>query len=106
MDGLVSLAFVEGAVIFRSGKCWVMMDRLRVPYTWLVFDGTKDFVDRELQRGEVLSRSEGSECIQRENRECLLLEGGLPQILIAGMGRSLALRVRLLFSLLLSHLRK
>ena len=32
----------------------------------------------------------------RENREYLLLEGGLPLILVAGMGRSLVLRVHLL----------
>jgi len=55
-----------------------MMDRLWVPYSWLVFDGTEDFVDGEPQRDEVLLCLEGSEWIQRENWERLLLEGGLP----------------------------
>jgi len=44
----------------------------------LVLDGTKDFVDREPQRDEVLFRPKGSEWIWGENREHLLLEGGLP----------------------------
>ena len=44
----------------------------------------------------MLFHSQGSECIRRENQERLLLKGGLPPILIAGMGWSLALRVYLL----------
>ena len=59
----------------------------------MVLDGTEDFVDGQ---GEVLFRSEGSEWIWRENRECLLLEGGLPRILVINMGQSLALWVCLL----------
>jgi len=30
--GLVSLAFMEGTIIFRSRKCGVIMDQLRAPY--------------------------------------------------------------------------
>jgi len=62
----------------------------------LVFDGIEDVVDIEPRRGEVLLRSEGSEWIGGENREWLLLEGGLPPILVAGMNRGFALRIHLL----------
>ena len=61
------------AVIFRSEKCRVMLDRFRVSYSWLVLDGIEDFVDGELQRGKVLFRLEGSKSIWRENWERLLL---------------------------------
>ena len=44
----------------------------------------------------MLFRYERSEWIQRENRECLLLEGWVPPILVADMGQSLVLRVHLL----------
>jgi len=49
-----------------------------------------------LSGGEALFLLEGSEWIQKENRKCLLLEGGLPLILIIGMGQNLSLRVCLL----------
>ena len=42
---------------------------------------------------EILFCPEGSEWTRREDREHLLLEGGLPPILITDMGRSLVLRV-------------
>jgi len=45
-----------------------MTDQLRVPYPWLVFDGTKDFVNKEPQRGEVLFCPEDSEWVRRESR--------------------------------------
>jgi len=59
----------------------VILDRLQTPYSWLVFDGTEDFIDGELQWGEVLFHSEQLEWIRRENQEYLLLEDGLPLIL-------------------------
>ena len=59
--GLVSLTVVVRAVIFHSGKCRVVLDRLQAPYSRLVLDGTEDFVDEDPQRGEVLFHFEGSE---------------------------------------------
>ena len=55
-----------------------LLDWFQAPYPQLVIDGIKDLIDRKSQRGEVLFRSVGSEWIRRENREHLLLEGGLP----------------------------
>ena len=55
-------------------------------YTQLVLDGIEDFVNGEPQWGELLFHFEGSGRIHRENRESLLVEGGIPLILIAGMG--------------------
>ena len=49
MGGLVSLAIMVRTMIFRSAKCRVMFDRLRVSYPWLVFDDIEDFVDGEPQ---------------------------------------------------------
>jgi len=62
----------------------------------LVLDGVEDFVDGKPQQDEVLFCSKSSEWIWKENRERLLLEDGLPLILVAGMGRSFTLRVHLL----------
>ena len=96
MDRFMLLTLMEGTIIFHSKKCYVMMDQLRASYTWLAFDTTEDFVDGEPQWGEVLFHPEGSKWIRRENRESMLLEGGLPLILVSGMGWNLSLRVRLL----------
>ena len=94
MGGLVSFTFVEGTILSRSGKCGIMLDRLRVPYPRLVLDGIEDVVDGKPQRGEVLLRSEW---IWRENQERLLLEDGLLPVLVVGMGRSLAMRAHPFF---------
>ena len=64
-------------------EAWVVLDRFQASYSWFAFDATEDLVNGEPQQCEVLFRSEGSERIQRENRECLLLEGGLPLRLLA-----------------------
>ena len=61
----------------------------------MVLDDIEDVADWEPQRGEVLFCSEASERINREIWEHLLLEGGLPPILVASIGQSLALRVHL-----------
>jgi len=79
VSDLVSLAFVEGTILSRSGKYGVMLDRLRASYPRLVFDGIKGVIDGEPQLGKMLLSSEGSEWIWGENRERLLLEGVLPQ---------------------------
>jgi len=88
-------------IIFCSRKCRVMLDRLRAPYPWLVLENTKHFVNGEPQWDEVMFRLEGLEWTWREDRERLLLEGGLSPILIIGIGWSLALRVHLLYIIIM-----
>ena len=61
MGSLLSLTVMVRTEIFRSEKCRVILDQLWAPYIWLVLDGTKDFVDREAQQGEVLFHPKGSE---------------------------------------------
>ena len=61
VGSLVSFTVMIRAIIFRSGNCSVMLDRLRAHYLRLVLDGTEDFVDGEPRRGEVMFRSEDSE---------------------------------------------
>ena len=61
MDDPVSLAFMEGPLLFYSGKCRAVLDQLRASYPWLVLDGTEDLVDGEPHHGEVLFPSEGLE---------------------------------------------
>ena len=80
MDSLVSLTFMEGTILFCFEKCRLILDWLRLSYLRLVLDSIENLIDGEPQQGEVLFHSEGSERIQRENREHLLLEGGLPSI--------------------------
>ena len=48
MDGLVSLAFVVGAVFLRPGERRIMSEWSRASDPWLIFDCVEDFVDREL----------------------------------------------------------
>ena len=62
----------------------------------MVLDDIKDLIDGEHRQGKVLFSFEGSEWIQRGNRERMLLEGELPPIMVAGMGQSLVLWVCLL----------
>ena len=93
VGSLISLTVMVRAKICRSGECMVILDQLWVSYWLLVLNVTEDFVDGEPQQGEVLFHSEGSEWIRGENREHQLLEGRLPPILVACMGRSLALQV-------------
>ena len=73
-----------------------MLDLFRAFYPRLVLDGIEGIVDGESQQGEVLLCSLGSERIQIENQERLLLEGRLPIVLIAVIGRGFTLRVYLL----------
>ena len=47
--------------------------------------GSLDLNDGEPRLGEVVILFEGSKWIQRENRERLLFEGGLPPILVTSM---------------------
>ena len=77
----MSLTVMVRTIIFHSKKYRVILDRLRAPYSWLVLDGIEDFIDGEPKWGEVLFRPEGR----------------LPSILVAGVGRILALSVHLLF---------
>ena len=65
---LVSLAFMKETVLFCSGKCRVVLDRLRASYPQLVLDGIENLIDLKPQWGEVLFRFEGSKQIQRESR--------------------------------------
>ena len=44
-SGLVPLTVVVRTVISRSEKCKVVLDLLRAPYSWLVFDSTEYFID-------------------------------------------------------------
>ena len=81
-----------------------MLHWLWTSYSRLVLDGIEDVVDGEPQRGEVLLHSEDSKWIWGENREHLLLEGGLPLILMAGMGWSS--RCEFIFSSSLLSLRE
>jgi len=61
VDGLVSLAVVEGAVHLCSDEGRITLDWLQVPDPRLVLDGIKDFFDGMFQRSEMLLRPEGSE---------------------------------------------
>ena len=47
VDGLVSLAFVKGTILFYFGECGVVLNWLGASYPRLVLDGIKDFVDGE-----------------------------------------------------------
>ena len=69
---------------------------------WLVLDGIEDLIDGESQSSERLYCPDGLEWIWREDRESLHIEDGLPLVLVAGMGRGLAL----IFSSSLPHLRE
>ena len=59
VGSLMSLTVIVRTIIFHSEK--FLLDRLQAPYSWLVLDGTKDFVYGELQWGKLLFRPEGSE---------------------------------------------
>jgi len=54
MDGLMSFTVMERIVFFLSEECRVVLDRLRVIYSWMVLYSIEDFIDGELQRSEVL----------------------------------------------------
>ena len=61
MDGLVSLAVVEEAILFCSDEGRIILDWLRVLDPRLVLDGIKDFVDGKFQWSEMLLCLEGLE---------------------------------------------
>jgi len=95
VGGLVSFTIVIRIVVFRSRECKVVLDLLRASYLRLVLDDSEDVVDREPQRSEVFFHFEHLEWIRRDSRECLLLEGGLPPILVTSIGQSLVMRIYL-----------
>jgi len=47
VDGLISLTFMEGTVLFFFGECRVVLNWLQASYPRLVFDGIEDFIDGE-----------------------------------------------------------
>ena len=49
MGYLVSFTVMVRIVIFLSGKCRIVLDRLRASYPLLVLDGTEDSVAGEPQ---------------------------------------------------------
>ena len=61
MDGLMSLAFVIGAVFLRPEEQKIVPEWFRAPDLSLIFDSVEDFVDRKLQWSEVFRRSVASE---------------------------------------------
>jgi len=59
--------------IFLLQECMVVLDRLRTPHPWLVFDSIEDFVDEESQRSEVLFHLDSLGWIQRKDGNACLL---------------------------------
>ena len=54
VDDPVSTTVVIRTIFFCFGKYRVILDQSRASHPLLVFNGIKDFVDREPQRSEVL----------------------------------------------------
>ena len=48
--GLVSFTVVIETILFCSGRCRIVSDWSQAPDSWLVLDGIKDLVDREVER--------------------------------------------------------
>jgi len=57
----------------------------------LIFDGTENLVDGELEQSEILIHFERSDGSSRGTRLRLLLEGALPPILVLGLLHGLVL---------------
>jgi len=100
VDGLVSLAFVVGAVFFGLGERRIVLEWSQAPDPSLIFDSAEDFVDRELHRGAAFRRFFASERTRGEDREHLLLLSGLPPMSVLSMVGSFARKLRL-FSIII-----
>jgi len=74
----VSLTVVVRTLLFCSRECRVVLDLLRVPYPWLVLDGTEDFVDGKSQRGEMLFHSEARRGFRERIGNVFFLKVGCP----------------------------
>ena len=76
LNGQVSLTFVVGAVILRSKKRRVVLERSQASDPRFIFESVKDFIDRELQPSEAFHRSIASERAWGVDRNRLLLVSG------------------------------
>jgi len=73
-ESLVSLALMEGAVVFRFEMSRIMRLRFRTLHLGLTFDGFEDVMDWEIQWSESIIDPVSSEWTLLVALECLLLE--------------------------------